>query len=190
MATPECEEVCLYGSGMAQVFPSVKRARIAKALAYIANPDAFAETLAKDIAKLETEASSRGLKPAVRINGTSDLPQLARKLACRFPHIQFYDYTKIPRAEMHGLANYHLTFSFSGKNLQECLRVIKKGVNVAVVFSGSLPEAWHGYRVVDGDKNDLRFLDAKGVIVGLKAKGDAKKAAPTADGFVQIGGRN
>jgi hypothetical protein len=27
---------------------------------------------------------------------------------------------------------------------------------------------------VDGDKDDLRFLDPQGVIVGLKAKGDAK----------------
>jgi hypothetical protein len=29
--------------------------------------------------------------------------------------------------------------------------------------------------VIDGDANDLRFLDPTGVIVGLKAKGAAKK---------------
>jgi hypothetical protein len=29
--------------------------------------------------------------------------------------------------------------------------------------------------VINGDESDLRFLDPKGVIVGLKAKGKAKK---------------
>jgi hypothetical protein len=32
-----------------------------------------------------------------------------------------------------------------------------------------------GKPVVDGDETDLRFLDPKGVIVGLKAKGKGKK---------------
>jgi hypothetical protein len=36
-----------------------------------------------------------------------------------------------------------------------------------------LPETFHGLKVIDGDKDDLRFLDPKGVIVGLIAKGDA-----------------
>ena len=32
-----------------------------------------------------------------------------------------------------------------------------------------------GFRVIDGDKDDLRFLDPKGVVVGLKVKGKAKQ---------------
>ena len=32
-----------------------------------------------------------------------------------------------------------------------------------------------GRKVIDGDKHDLRFLDEKNVIVGLIAKGEAKK---------------
>ena len=32
-----------------------------------------------------------------------------------------------------------------------------------------------GKKVVDGDKNDLRFLDPKGVVVGLRAKGPARQ---------------
>jgi hypothetical protein len=42
------------------------------------------------------------------------------------------------------------------------------------VFRDKLPETWNGYKVIDGTKHDLRFLDEKGVVVGLLAKGDAK----------------
>ena len=52
---------------------------------------------------------------------------------------------------------------------------------MAVVFSGVLPAAYMGQRVVNADDHDLRFLDPKGVICGLKAKGDAKHDA---SGFV------
>jgi hypothetical protein len=141
--------------------------------------------------------------PCVRVNGTSDLPQLALRLARKFPNVQLYDYTKIPRAETRKLDNYHLTYSHSGYNAEECLRVLKLGVNVAVVFDTRkgqpLPKRWNGYRVIDGDLSDLRFLDPTGVIVGLRAKGRARKrvkdtrvcesrsSSASATAFVQIG---
>ena len=53
------------------------------------------------------------------------------------------------------------------------------------MFSGKLPETWNGRPVIDGDLSDLRFLDSRGVIVGLKAKGSARKAQ--VGGFIQIG---
>jgi hypothetical protein len=170
---------------MAGVFPSIKRARIGKTLAFLNNPPVFVETLASDISRLVLEAKSRGLKPAVRINGTSDLPKLAHALAVRFPDVQFYDYTKLPRPWRRTLPNYHLTFSHSGENTADCEAALAHGINVAVVFAGSLPETWNGYRVVNGDLSDLRFLDPKGVIVGLKAKGTARSME--AGGFIQIG---
>jgi hypothetical protein len=46
---------------------------------------------------------------------------------------------------------------------------------VAAVFSGDLPNKYKGAKVVDGDKSDLVMLYNKGVILGLKAKGKAKK---------------
>jgi hypothetical protein len=49
------------------------------------------------------------------------------------------------------------------------------GVNTAVVFRGQLPEEYLGLDVVSGDETDLRFLDKKGVVVGLTEKGLAKK---------------
>jgi len=55
------------------------------------------------------------------------------------------------------------------------LRILNKGGNVAVVFRGELPKSYLGFPVVNGDDTDLRFLDPKGVIVGLVEKGLAKK---------------
>ena len=184
-ATDECRQSCLYGAGMAAVFPTIKEARIRKTLAYLANPEAFVARLNRDIVKLRKEARRRGMIPAVRINGTSDLPQLARRIAQDNPDIQGYDYTKIDRPWLRTLPNYHLTFSFSGENLEACLEALDHDINVAVVFQGHLPVEWNGYRVIDGDESDLRFTDPVGVIVGLKAKGDARKLA--AGGFVQLG---
>src|SRR5260370_19413409 len=98
------------------------------------------------------------MQPAVRIKGTSDQPQLAREMAQAFPDVQFYDYTKIPRPWERTLANYHLTFSFSGENLADCVAALAHSVNVAVVFSSAnFPETWHDHPVINGDVRDLRF---------------------------------
>ena len=49
-------------------------------------------------------------------------------------------------------------------------------MSVAVVFRKPITiKKWRGYSVVDGDKDDLRFLDPKQSIVALYAKGRAKK---------------
>ena len=186
MATKECIAACLNGAGMAAVFPSIKEGRIRKTLALLADRPTFVETLKRDITKLVAEARQTGMRPAVRINGTSDQPALARELALVFPNVQFYDYTKIPRPWERALPNYHLTFSFSGQNLADCLAALEHGVNVAVVFSSaSFPETWNGHRVINGDESDLRFRDPSAVIVGLKAKGPARQAV--VGGFVQAG---
>jgi len=182
-------------------FDSVQEARIAKTKAFFRDPKGFVEILAKDIEALKRKASREGLLPCVRLNGTSDLPwenlggQLGVNLIKRFPEIPFYDYTKNParvRAWLEGRmpANYSLTFSRSECNGETALELAKAGANVAVVFATkkgkTLPAEWAGRPVVDGDTNDLRFLDGPGRIVGLRAKGKAKKDA---SGFVvQIGG--
>jgi hypothetical protein len=191
-STAECRYGCLYTAGMAGVFGNIIAGRLERTRQYLANPAAFYNTLALDIGRLIVEAGLRGLTPCVRLNGTSDLPKLGLILSARFPQVQFYDYTKIPRPWLRRRANYHLTFSHSGENRAECLQALKRGVNVAVVFDTRkgevLPQEWEGYRVVDGDQSDLRFLDPVGVVVGLRAKGLAKKLESGQDKFVQIGG--
>jgi hypothetical protein len=49
-----------------------------------------------------------------------------------------------------------------------------EGMNVAMVFD-KLPDSYMGLQVINADETDLRFLDPKGCIAGLKAKGRAKK---------------
>jgi hypothetical protein len=73
--------------------------------------------------------------------------------------------------------NYHLTFSRSEEKQNQAfaLSFLKSAGNIAAVFRGSLPKTWQGFKVVDGDKSDARFLDPRGVVVGLVEKGLAKK---------------
>ena len=121
----------------------------------------------------------------------------------RFPDVQFYDYTKVTKRALASArgdmpANYVLTFSLTEANDTDALAVLQAGGNVAVVFKGpalprgaiySAPEGGlvgrdsdYTVPVVDGDLNDLRFLDRTGVVVGLKAKG---KARYDTSGFVR-----
>jgi hypothetical protein len=95
-----------------------------------------------------------------------------------FPSVQFYDYTKIPTRKIADIPNYNLTWSYSAFNPKYAEyfdTALDKGMNVAVVFNHDLPKEFKGVRVIDGDKHDLRFLDGTNVVVGLRAKGKARK---------------
>jgi hypothetical protein len=179
-ATAGCMAACLYTAGRGR-FDATKLARINKTKYLYADRSAFIDQLRSDIRSLQRKANRDGLIPAVRINGTSDLAWLATQMAREFPDVQFYDYTKLPKAWLRTTSNYAVTFSHSGENLKHCFDALDNGVNVSVVFDTRkghpLPEAWNGYRVIDGDLHDLRFLDPRGVVVGLRAKGNAKNAA-------------
>jgi hypothetical protein len=177
-ATAGCRKACLYGAGRAAIFPAVKTARIRKTHLMFDNPELFKELLRKDIKALVRKAEKLGYTPAIRINGTSDIAKLAMELAEEFPTVTFYDYTKLDKPWLRVRPNYSLTYSYSGENLPMSLQSLQNGINVSVVFDTkkgkALPETWNGYPVIDGDLHDLRFIDPKGVVVGLRAKGDAK----------------
>ena len=188
MSTAGCRAACLYTAGRASMFPMINRARVRKTLRLHSNPAGFRAQLCKDIASLVKTAARLHLIPAVRVNGTSDLPNLALEMATAFPDVQLYDYTKIPRPWQRTRSNYHLTFSLSESNRTDAISALQHGVNVAVVFNTrkteSLPDTWEGFGVVSGDIHDLRFLDAHhtGLVIGLYAKGRAKRDT---SGFVQ-----
>lgn len=195
----------------------IQAARIRRTRLYFSARAHFMSTLGADIAKLIKLAAAHGLKPAVRLNGTSDIPWERVPFIHRssiievFPQVQFYDYTKRPnRRDLP--ANYTLTFSLAEGNDDDAYWATRSGMNVAAVFhkvpaSYRLPATrdrldvhtgaslqttsdgvtqWVGnvreFPVIDGDEHDLRFLDRQGVIVGLKAKGNAKRDA---SGFVR-----
>lgn len=186
-ASAGCRAACLFTAGRAAFTKSINVARIRKTHELFEDRQAFDTQMVKDIAALVRKAERENMVPCVRVNGTSDLPWLALNLAKKFPNVQFYDYTKHPNAHTRTLPNYHLTFSNSENNMTECFNALQNGINVAVVFpvkkGKPLPATWNGYAVIDGDESDLRFTDPQGVVVGLRAKGLAKKDA---SGFVQI----
>ena len=172
-----CTDACLYTAGRG-VFKSVKNARIKKTKLFFENRDVFLDLLYKDIKALIKKADKNNMTPAVRLNGTSDIEWTRFKIMKDFPDVQFYDYTKGFARITHVVPylNYHLTYSLSKPMFQkaEMVYTIRNGVNVAVVFNKKLPSKWWGYQVIDGDISDHRFLDPRGVIVGLRAKGRAK----------------
>lgn len=207
-ATPQCKAMCLDTAGrggipsgrfVAEGFRNgIMRARVARTVLFMRDRSAFWRGLVAEIHGLKRSAARHGLRAAVRLNGTSDLPYhrmpvvvdgatLAPSVMAMFPDVVFYDYTKDAARTTHLLPdNYHVTLSRSESTPDTAVAgAIARGVSVAVVFGTgrgkALPETWRGARVIDGDVSDLRFTDPKGVIVGLRAKGRARKAAA---GFV------
>jgi hypothetical protein len=174
-----CTEACLYTAGMGK-FNNVQAARIKKTKMFFENRDEFLKLLSDDIKSLVKKANKINMIPAVRLNGTSDIDWTRFDIMNQFPDVQFYDYTKVLNRLSKSIPdNYHLTFSKNEVNDEECQSALNLGFNVAVVFStkkGSpLPESYMGHTVYNGDETDVRFKDPKGVVVGLIAKGDAKK---------------
>ena len=179
-----CRWACLNTAGRGAM-TSVQRARIKKTLFFFKDKQGFLAELWADVAKSIKSAARKNMIPCFRLNLTSDLPWEKIKFNGQsvmeaFPTVQFYDYCKSPErmtkfvnGEMP--KNYHLTFSRSETNGALALAFLRSGGNVAMVFRKSLPTQYFGHDVVDGDETDLRFLDGKGKIVGLKEKGLAKK---------------
>ena len=207
--SPGCTAACLNTAGRGGM-NCVQLSRLNKTLWYFDDRDGFMWQLIKDIEALVRKAKREGFTPVVRLNGTSDIPWErvtvpgADNIMGRFPDVQFYDYTKITkRALAHARgdmpSNYHLTFSMTEANDADCREVIEEGGNVAAVFA-EIPSTfqvgtWDHYTiapVVDGDESDLRFNDSypqgmrslvrTGVVIGLKAKGKARKDT---SGFVR-----
>ena len=191
-----CIEGCLNTAGRG-VFSNVQTARLNRTKLFLNDQESFMRQLVDEIGALSNKAKRLGIKAAVRLNGTSDIQWEKIKFSWFnklqtifdiFPNVQFYDYTKIPnRANLP--ANYDLTFSYSGKKdfAKYNERAIKNGVRIAAVFDKpeNIPVTFHKRKVFDGDKHDLTFLNPKNAILGLYAKGKARKDQ---SGFVIQGG--
>jgi Gene product 88 len=172
--SPGCTSACLFTAGMG-AFSTVQHARINKTKQYFEARDAFKAQLEKDIKALVKKAKKLNMKPAVRLNGTSDINWMGSGIMDKFPEVQFYDYTKVlNRLEKDIPKNYNITFSRSEINDADCRWALELGFNVAVVFK-TLPQQYMGRQVINGDETDVRFADAKGVVIGLTAKGKARK---------------
>lgn len=195
-ASKGCAESCLVGSGMGGIYTQVKEGRLRRTEWYLKNRVTFLEKLRTEIEKaiiLNDKANEKSEEQTIltfRLNGTSDLPyenmrvfEGDKNIFELFPDVQFYDYTKnYLRFKKPLPTNYHLTFSRSETNHAKCLEILKAGFNVAMVFD-KLPLTYLGYEVINGDKDDLRFLDKQNCIVGLKYKNMTGKGANNALAF-------
>ena len=193
--TAGCTASCLNTAGRGGMFKKgettnvIQQARIRKTAMFFEERKGFMEWLVKDIELAIKQSARLGLTPVFRLNGTSDLSfekyEVVRdgvtykNIFSAFPDVQFYDYTKILGRKVANIDNYHLTFSAADGNDADVLSAIAQGYNVATVFglkkTQPMPDNYQGRPVFNGDDSDLRFLDPKGVIVGLYAKGKAKK---------------
>ena len=183
-ASDGCKNACLYNSGHGGKFTTVQTARINKSNYFLFDRVNFFNQLRIEIAQSIQYAKNKGYIPVFRLNGTSDINYESFKvydgknIFDTFPDAQFYDYTKnVVRFGKPMPKNYHLTFSRSETNHSHCIGLLHQGYNVAMVFDGALPKTYLGFEVIDGDKNDLRFLDKRNVIVGLKYKKITSKGA-------------
>ena len=178
----ECANECIDTSGR---MPMVKQARAYRSSLFYDDRQAFGAKLITETEDNIRRNEKKGLRTAERLNGTTDYAWEhirfdGQTMLERFDNVQFYDYTKsLKRARQHaqGLmpSNYHLTFSRSENTLNyTVIELVQSGQNVAVVFD-EVPDTWLGLPVINGDEHDLRFIDPVGVIVGLVAKGQAKK---------------
>lgn len=179
-ASEGCAKACLFGSGAAR-FDRVQAGKVNKTEYFLADRSAFLAQLDKEISSIVAKHSKDNSKFAIRLNGTSDIRFEKFKIRDNknifelYPTVQFYDYTKnYLRFDVELPSNYQLTFSLSETNRDKAIELLGRGVNVAMVFGvkdeSELPSTYLGYTVVNGDESDLRFLDPKNVIVGLKYK--------------------
>lgn len=197
-ATEGCAAACLNTAGRggigldAEGFNTIQAARIRRTRFFKRDRQAFLAALVDEISRHIATAERHGLKAAVRLNGTSDLPwerfpvtvagETFPNVMAAFPAARFYDYTKWPIRLRQPSNVYDLTFSLAESNESLAVSALRSGTNVAVVFATrkgqELPAEYnlggHVAPVIDGDATDLRFTDPRGVIVGLRAKGRAK----------------
>jgi hypothetical protein len=181
-ATKGCIAACLNTAGRGGMFTpeqgtnTIQEARKRKTRLFFQDRNAFMLDLYADIQKAIRFAERKGLTPVFRLNGTSDLSwekyevsATGKNIFQLFHTVQFYDYTKVLGRKVADIKNYHLTFSRAESNDADVTRALSEGLNVAAVYD-AIPEGMYS-----ADDTDLRFLDPKVGMIGLKAKGRARK---------------
>lgn len=190
-STPECRSGCLATSGRAGMDimsgkNRIKNCRIRKTRLFYEEPEFFMAWMIAEIKYFQRKAQKDGFYFSVRINATSDIDWAkvlvnGKNIFEIFHDVNFYDYTKNPGKFDDMPINYHITFSYTGRNWQLCEALLKAGHNIAMVFNvkkeTELPAKYKGYTVINGDLTDYRIADANGIIVGLKWKRIANKEA-------------
>lgn len=182
---------------------NIQHCRIARTKQYFEDRPEFMRRLYRDIRAFMRKCERENLKPAIRLNGTSDLlwekepfpvsdnkrgiHMVYTNVFAAFPQVQFYDYTKVyKRFEREQPSNYFLALSYSlasRKYAQACTRAHEEfGASLVIVVRDKEVKQFHvDLGGIDGDVHDLIFKHAPGSMIYLKAKG---KARSDTSGFV------
>jgi len=183
-STPECRMGCLATSGRQAIeifsgIDKIKNSRIKKTKLFFEENDFFMAWLIAEIKAAQNKAKRDGYYFSVRLNATSDIDWENVRLNGLnifeiFPDVSFYDYTKNVNKYINKPENYHLTYSYTGRNWEQCKILLEQGFNIAMVFKttneNELPTEYKGFKVINGDLTDYRIADGKGIIIGLKWK--------------------
>ena len=195
--TKECAMACLNTAGRGAM-NQLQRARLARSMLLINIPEA---AYILDVHYMREAKRKYGAsRIARRANVISDYrwediypPEYWEE----FADVIHYDYTKMSdrawdATDKHGdwPKNYHLTFSASERNsYKDIASRVASGMNVAVVVDVPVkhikPITWGDLPAVDGDLSDERYLDPRGRVILLSAKGKARKATPVMNGFIK-----
>lgn len=190
-STKECRLGCLATSGRQAIeifsgIDRIKNSRIKKTKLFYEQPEFFMSWLIAEIKAAKAKALRNGFEFSVRLNATSDIDWQNVKVNGQsifeiFSDVQFYDYTKNINKFIDKPKNHHLTYSYTGRNWNQCKILLEKGFNIAMVFNAKketeLPTEYKGFKVSNGDLTDYRIDDAKGIIIGLKWKRIADRKA-------------
>jgi len=161
-ASKGCADSCLVGSGNGGMFEGVKQSRVNRTEYFLRDRIAFLHQIKDEIGDLPYEK--------YKVFEGKNIFEV-------YPEVQFYDYTKnYLRFDKELPTNYHLTFSRSETNNDKAMELLERGFNVAMVFD-KVPTEYKGFKVINADEDDLRFLDEKNVICGLKYKKMTGKGA-------------
>lgn len=183
-STPECRKYCLVNSGHG-MRKSVIKSRIDKTNLFLNNPDKFMYILKLEMKKFINKAKRNNKQPVFRLNLTSDIDYT--NLITEFSDVQFYDYTRVYNRiyiDKFKLPNYYMLYSHNNDALSKT--ILEAGHNVSMIFNNELPMTWNGFDVIDGDKDDLRFLENPGCVVGLKLKSFKGKNSYKIENFKSI----
>jgi len=184
-STKGCILACLNTAGLGGVYPSIQQARIKKADYFVNDRLAFLIKLDRELFLLDNKAKKGGYKIEVRLNGTTDLDYFGLFKSkgmdiLKYTNLIYYDYTAIlgKALKYKDHPNYSVTFSRKENNEENCKKALFNRIHVAVVFDNKkpFPATYLGYKVIDGDKSDdIMIYETEPCILGLKAKGKAKK---------------
>lgn len=177
-ASSECRANCLgtEAGGNRQYPDAALSSKTIKTHFLVSHPEHATYIIHHEIVKHKNKSTEEGYKPAIRFNGTSDLPwgHMAGKLMKHHSDVDFYDYTKDPKKAEAQFnpdhpKNYKLALSHTGTNHAESndkdvIAHLKRGGVVALVHDSGkgIPKPTHivdrkteqEFPIIDGDKDD------------------------------------